>query len=82
MASFIRNFYHAFGRPNKIFLLNFVRPKIDFKHFRFMSYNLQKLEFNEFGDPDKVLNLVESTCEEPDKDQVIYLYLVNIEKTD
>lgn len=70
MAYFIRNFYHGFGRPNKIFLQNVIKPKIVYKNCRFMSYKVQKLEFNEFGDPDKVLNLVESTCEEPDKDQV------------
>lgn len=70
MASLIRNFYHAFGRSSKIVLQNAVRPNIVIKNFRFMSYKVQKLEFNEFGDPDKVLNLVEATCEEPDKDQV------------
>lgn len=37
---------------------------------RKMSCKVQKLEFNEFGDPSKVLKLTESICEQPENDQV------------
>lgn len=39
-------------------------------HPRYMSIKAQKIELKEFGDPSKVLNLVECTYEEPVKDQV------------
>ncbi|XP_046673438.1 enoyl-[acyl-carrier-protein] reductase, mitochondrial [Homalodisca vitripennis] len=43
---------------------------------RNMSYTVRKLEFKEFGDPYKVLNLVESKCEEPQNNQVVVKFLL------
>ncbi|XP_054268559.1 enoyl-[acyl-carrier-protein] reductase, mitochondrial-like isoform X1 [Macrosteles quadrilineatus] len=43
---------------------------------RYMSIKAQKIELKEFGDPSKVLNLVECTYEEPVKDQVTLKFLL------